>query len=180
MQPEPDAPAAVGGPRPREPGELRATVLAAIAVVIVGGIVPAWSFAPAAPGPGGCTVLAQEQIWRAGRSIARTRTLCTGPAGRRQLRELPARMLDAVAPDTIRARDVVELLEPGRDARVRASTLTTLDGPRRYRLTYWYDIGGYPTGSWLQARLRLAFNLLGDRDTPATVVADLQDLPAAR
>jgi len=164
-----------------EAGAAGSVALAAVAAIAIVGLAPAWAAAvqtPAAGGTllGGCRTVAQEIVHREGAGLARTRAVCVGAAGRAQLGGVPLLPLENVAPDSIRARSTTSVIEPGRDGAIQASVLTTLDGPVPYRLTYWYEVGGHATGSRIQMRLRLALAMLQDRDTPVTVVSDLQQL----
>jgi exosortase len=177
-----DAGAPLRGPlRDGQAANLRSSALAALAAIGIVGAAPAWTATRDARAGGieqgqGCRVVARETVQRDGASLTRTRTVCVGAAGRRQLLGAPLLPLDGVAPDSIRARATVRVIEPGHQGAIPAIAVTTLDGPVPYRLTYWYEVGGYATGSRVAMKLRLALALLQDRETPVTVVCDLQDL----
>jgi hypothetical protein len=155
--------------------------MAAVAAIAIVAAPPAWTAAVQTPTAAGaqrpaCRTQAHEVVHREGAALMRTRAVCVGAAGRGLLSTVPLQPLDDVAPGSIRAKSTASVIEPGHDGAIQATVLTTLDGPVPYRLTYWYEVGGYATGSRIQMRLRLALAMLQDRDTPVTVVSDLQDL----
>jgi len=182
----PDEPAVADPPlhaplRGPQTAHARSSAMAALAAIAMVGAAPAWTAARDARAGAkeqgeACRVVARESVQRDGASMARTRTVCVGAAGRRQLMSAPLLPLDAVAPDSIRANARVSVIEPGHEGAIPAIAVTTLDGPVPYRLTYWYEVGGYATGNRVAMKLRLALALLRDRETPVTVVSDLRDL----
>ena len=167
------------------PRDVRGSALAAFAAVTIVGAAAAWaasieSAASSIPTIDGCHVLLRDFVKRDGASISRTRTVCAGASGRRQLLGAPMETLDAISPDSIRARGVLSVLEPGHQGAIKAATLTTIGKPPSYRLTYWYEIGDFATGSWFRMKLRLALALFQRRDAQVTVVTELQQLDDAQ
>jgi len=182
-QPEPpsDTPAA----RTPLPGESQRSAALALAALAIAAAAPAAvaalerHSADAASGDG-CRVLERSSVERDGVPAVRTHTECSGSAGVEQAPLLAKATFHDLAPDSVMVSGTRRIAAAGPAGAFDAATLTTLGSGQQFRMTYWYEVGNFATGSRVEMKWHFALARMAGRDARVTVFTEVQALDAAR
>jgi exosortase len=181
QQPVPETRGVPGGAGSRS--NLRGVAALALAALAIAGAAPvgvaALEHAPSvAASFNGCRIVEQTRIERDGGPVERTRTQCIGPAGVERAPLIAKARFQELAPDAVMSTGTRRM--DAREGRAfDAATLTALGSAREVRMTYWYQVGDFVTGSRVAMKWHFALERLAGRMPNLTVVTEVQGTEAA-
>ena len=122
----------------------------------------------------GCQETEQGMFRLDGAVVQRIRIECNGRSRQEQLPDIASGKLRAIAPEAALVSSERQIERGLTPKKITAATLTTLETPEAYRLTYWYEFDGAETDSRVELKWRIALARLMGSNPAATIVMELQ------